>query len=104
MGKRKYVTARLSNTTICLKTFLNTNISINWNTVYLEDLIKMETSAAILKACFRGFLRLNFETQMQQSLIGQPGEVSQNSLITFPVINEQSNQPFNQNIENQSLL
>ena len=55
--------ARLSNTTICLKTFLNTNISINWNTVYLEDLIKMETSAAILKACFRGFLRLNFETK-----------------------------------------
>lgn len=41
---------------------------------------------------------------MQQSLIGQPGEVSQNSLITFPVINEQSNQPFSQNVENQSLL
>ena len=38
-------------------------MSINWNTVYLEDLIKMETSAAILKACFRGFLRLNFETE-----------------------------------------
>ena len=63
LGKRKYFTARLSNTTICLKTFLNTNISINWNTVYLEDLIKMETSAAILKASFRGFLRLNFETE-----------------------------------------
>ena len=37
-------------------------------------------------------------------LIGQPREVLQNSLITFPVINEQSNHPFSQNVENHRLL
>ena len=37
-------------------------------------------------------------------LIGQPREVLQNSLITFPVINEQSNHPFSQNVENHCLL
>ena len=37
-------------------------------------------------------------------LIGQPREVLQNSLITFPVINEESNHPFSQNVENHRLL
>ena len=35
--------------------------------------------------------------------MGKLGEVSQNSLITFPVINEEANHPFSQNVDNHCL-